>query len=90
MSVKLTMPVFLQAFTNDKETVEVEGHTVAECLNAVIKIYPDLKKMLMDDKGRLNNYVGIYIDGQDAYPDELKKPVKDGDEVYVLYTMAGG
>ena len=90
MSIKLTMPIFLQAFTSDKETIEVDGHTVGECLNAVIKIYPGLKKMLVDDKGNLHNYVGIYINGEDAFPEEMKKPVKDGDEVHVLYTLAGG
>jgi molybdopterin converting factor small subunit len=90
MSIKLIMPVFLQAITNDKETIEVSGGTVGECIDAVIKIYPALKKMLIDDKGRLHNYVGIYINSEDAFPDELKKPVKDGDEVHVLYTLAGG
>jgi len=90
MSIKMTMPVFLQAITNDKETLEVNGRTVAECIDAVVKTYPGLRKMLIDDKGRLHNYVGIYINGEDAYPDELKKPVKDGDEIHVLYTLAGG
>ncbi len=90
MSITMTMPVFLQAITNDKETLEVEGHTVGECIDAVVKMYPDLKKMLVDNKGKIHNYVGIYINGEDAYPDELKKPVKDGDVVHVLYTLAGG
>lgn len=90
MGVKLTMPVFLQAITNDKETIEVTGNTVGECINAAIKIYPELKRMLLDDKGKLHNYVGIYINGEDAFPDELKKPVKEGDEVHILYTLAGG
>jgi molybdopterin converting factor small subunit len=46
--------------------------------------------MLVDDSGRLHSYVGIYINGQDAFPGEMSKPVKSGDEIHVLYALAGG
>jgi molybdopterin converting factor small subunit len=90
MSITMIMPVFLQPITENRETIEVQGNTTSECVDAIIRMYPDLKKMLLDDKGRILNYVGIFINGIDAYPDELKKPVKDGDEVHILYTLAGG
>jgi len=90
MSVKFTMPVFFQPVTNDRESIEVEGKTVRECLEAIIREYPAIRKLLMDKKGKLHNYVGVYINGKDAYPNEMDKEVKPGDEVHVLYTMAGG
>jgi molybdopterin converting factor small subunit len=90
MSVKFIMPVFLQPVAEEKEFVEVEGNTVGECLTAIIKKYPAMKKMLMDGKGKLHNYVGVYVNGQDAYPNEMQKAVKTGDEVHILYTLAGG
>ncbi len=90
MSIRVTVPIFLQAFTEDKDTLEVSGATVGDCLSAVIKRYPGIRKMLVDDKGKLHSYVGVYINSQDAFPDELAKPVKDGDQIHILYALAGG
>lgn len=90
MSIKINIPTFLQAFTDDKETIDIDGETVGACLNALMRQYPDVKKMLVDEKGDLHSYVGIYINGQDAFPNETAKPVKDGDEIHVLYSLAGG
>jgi hypothetical protein len=44
---------------------------------------------LKDKKGKLHNYVNVNINGKDAYPNEMDKEVKPGDEVHVLYTMVG-
>jgi molybdopterin converting factor small subunit len=90
MSVKFIMPIFLQPVTNDRDSIEVEGKTVRECLEAIIRQYPDIRKMLIDKKGKLHNYVGVYINGKDAYPNEMEKEVNSGDEVHILYTLAGG
>jgi adenylyltransferase/sulfurtransferase len=90
MSVKIIMPVFLQPFTSNKETIEVEGKTVGECLAAVMSRYPETREMLVDQNGKLHSYVGVYVNGQDAYPGEMNKRVDDGDEIHVLYALAGG
>ena len=90
MSIKVNVPIFLQAFTDDQEAVEVEGKTVGDCLKALSEKYPTMKKMLVNDKGALHSYVGIYINSEDAYPNELAKQVKDGDEIHILYALAGG
>jgi molybdopterin converting factor small subunit len=90
MSAKFIMPVFLQPVTNDRESIEVEGRTVQECLEIIIREYPAIRKLLMDKNGKLHNYVGVYINGKDAYPNEMEKEVKPGDEVHILYTLAGG
>ncbi len=90
MSVKVTMPVFLQPFTSNTETIEVEGKTVGECLGILMSSYPEIKNMLVDQNGKLHSYVGVYVNGQDAYPGEMNKRVEDGDEIHVLYALAGG
>ncbi|OGO37017.1 MAG: hypothetical protein A2147_08370 [Chloroflexi bacterium RBG_16_57_8] len=90
MSIKVSLPIFLQAFTGDTENIEVEGKTVGDCLKSLTSQYPGVKKMLVDDKGTLHSYVGIYINTEDAFPNELTKAVKDGDEIHILYALAGG
>ena len=90
MSVKVIMPVFLQAFTESEEMIEVNGATVGDCLGALTKRHPGVRKMLVDDTGKLLSYVGVYINGQNAFPNEMSRPVKDGDEIHVLYALGGG
>lgn len=90
MSIKINIASYLQPYTNNLEVVEVNGSTVGECLNHLVKHFPSIKEMLFDKNGKLFGYAGIYINGEDAHPEELAKPVKDRDELYILYIIGGG
>jgi len=90
MSIKIEIPSYLQPYTNNMEVVEVNGSTVGGCLNHLVKQFPGIEKMLFAKNGKLFGYVTIYINGEDAYPEELAKPVKDGDELDILYIIGGG
>ena len=90
MSIKIDVPFYLQSYTSGMQVVEVNGNTVGECLNHLVKQFPGMKKMLLNQNGRLYSYVNIYINGRDAHPEELAKPVKDEDELRVLYIISGG
>lgn len=90
MSVKIYIPSYLQPYTNNLEVVEVKGGTIDDCLTRLIKQFPGMRKMLFSKNGNLLTYVGIYVNGEDAYPEELTKSVKDGDELHILYVIGGG
>jgi molybdopterin converting factor small subunit len=77
-------------YTDGKETINVEGETVRECLKHLTELYPTIKGAIFTDRGKLNSLVEVYINAESAYPDELKKPVKDGDVIHLIYTLAGG
>ena len=40
--------------------------------------------------GGLNNFIDIYVNMESAYPEELTKTVKDGDEIHIITAVAGG
>ena len=90
MSMKINIPQFLRHLTNDMEVVEVNASTVGECLEQLVKRFPSLEKELFDRNGKLHSYLDIYINEESAYPEELKKPVKDGDELSMLVIFGGG
>jgi molybdopterin converting factor small subunit len=62
---------------------------VGECLKDLVKKYPPLEKEIFK-KGQLNSLIEIYIDGASAYPNEMAKPVKEGDEIDLVYMISGG
>jgi molybdopterin synthase sulfur carrier subunit len=90
MSVKIVIPSYLQPYTDNRETAEVTGKTIGECFNSLTERHPGLKLMLFNNNGKLHSYVGTYINGEDAYPDELSRPTRDGDEIHVIYIIGGG
>ena len=63
---------------------------MGECLGSLVKQFPDIKQALFDQKGNLLNVIEIYLNKQSAYPDELSKPVRDGDEIHITVMLAGG
>jgi molybdopterin converting factor small subunit len=90
MSIKVHIHVTHRCHTGGCKTVEVRGTTIGEALKHLVDMHSGLKKELFDKKGNLQNYIEIYLNGASAYPDELAKPVKDGDEIQVVTFLAGG
>jgi molybdopterin converting factor small subunit len=76
--------------TNGLAAVKAQGRTVGACLNYLIQQFPPMKEALFDAKGKLRRNIEIFINAQSAYPDELKKQVLDGDEIYLTVMLAGG
>jgi molybdopterin converting factor small subunit len=90
MPVKVHIHITHRQFTNGLEVVVVEGNTVGECLNHLIKQFPGMEKALFSKKDKLLNVVEVFVNHATAYPDELLKPVKDGDEIHLVVMLAGG
>ncbi len=90
MSIKISLHKTHRQFTQGLSTVEVNGRTINDCLKALIQNYPKMGKVLFDSEGKLSKLIEIYINMESAYPDELKKPVKDGDEIHITIMLAGG
>ena len=90
MPVKVHTHVTHRQFTNGLEVVAVGGNTVGECLNHLIKQFPGMEKALFAKKDKLLNVVEVFINHETAYPNELVKPVKDGDEIHLVIMLAGG
>lgn len=90
MSIKVNIHKTHRQFTNGLDIVEVEGNTVGNCLDNLVRQFPDMAKVLFDKKGKLLKVIEIYINSKSAYPDELVKQVKDGDNINITLLLAGG
>ena len=90
MPAKVHIHITHRQFTNGLDVVPVEGNTVGECLNHLTKQFPGLEKALFAKKDKLLNVVEVFVNHATAYPNELIKPVKDGDEIHLLVMLAGG
>ncbi|MBW2591330.1 MAG: MoaD/ThiS family protein [Deltaproteobacteria bacterium] len=90
MSIKINIHRTHRQFTNGLELVELDGNTVGACLNNLVRQFPDMEKVLFNKKGKLLNVIEIYVNLKSAYPDELAKQVRDGDNIHITLMIAGG
>jgi adenylyltransferase/sulfurtransferase len=85
------IPTPLRPFTDKKESVDVSGGTVGELLADLTKQYDGLRKHLYTDEGKLRNFVNVYLNDEDIrYLEREKTPVKPGDSLSIVPSVAGG
>ncbi|MFH1169222.1 MAG: MoaD/ThiS family protein [Chloroflexota bacterium] len=90
MSTRVHLNTILSQYAGGQLEADVDGNTIGQCLEQLVKKYPRLKKALFDDEGQLLNIIEVYINSESAYPDELARPVKPGDELHILFAVDGG
>lgn len=81
---------YLRKSAGGREVVQVVGRTIGECVDDLEAQFPGIKQRLCDDEGKLLSFYDIYVNSESSYPEELAKPVKDGDELTVVTVIAGG
>jgi molybdopterin synthase sulfur carrier subunit len=90
MSVRFKLPPVLQEPSGGVESAEVDGRTVAECLDSLEQRFPGIKDHLFDRQGKLLRIFGIYLNTDGLRPIELDTTVQDGDEIVILNFLMGG
>ena len=93
MSVEVVLPGVLADLTGGSRHVEVDpgGGTLADLLDTLGAVHPRLDRRIRDEAGALRRFVNVYVDGDDVrFEKGLATPVRDGAEVQVLPSVAGG
>ena len=89
--IKILIPTPLRPFTDKLDTVEVTGATVGELLQNLTTKYAGLKQHLYAADGKLRSFVNVYVNDDDIrYLQKNETPVKDGDTVSIIPSVAGG
>ncbi|MGA2435516.1 MAG: ubiquitin-like small modifier protein 1 [Bryobacteraceae bacterium] len=88
---KILIPTPLRQYVDKKDSVELRGATVGELLNALTASYPDLRRQIYNDEGKLRNFVNVYVNDEDIrYLQKEATPVADTDTVAIVPSIAGG
>jgi len=90
VSVKVLLPAPMSTIAG-REEVELEGGSVGEVLSRLWDAYPEMKKKVCDEKGRLRQFVNVYVNGEDVRAEAGEgTEVRDGDEVTLMLAISGG
>jgi adenylyltransferase/sulfurtransferase len=88
---KVLIPTPLRQFTAKQDAVTVSGGTIGEVLGALTSQYPDLRKQIFNDEGKVRSFVNVYLNDEDIrYLGKDATPTKDGDTISLVPSIAGG
>jgi MoaD family protein len=90
-SMKVLIPTPLRQYTGKQACVEVSARTVGEMLTGLASQFPELRKQLFRDDGKLRRFVNVYVNDEDIrYLENGNTPLKDADTVSIVPSVAGG
>ena len=93
MTVQVLLPGALAGLAGGIRHLDVEpaGATLADVLDALAAEHPLLARRIRDETGQVRRFVNVYVDGDDVrFEGGLGAAVRDGAEVHVLPSVAGG
>src|SRR5882724_2331061 len=81
----------LRQYAGKQDSVELAGKTVGEILQSLTGQYADLRRHLYNDEGKLRSFVNVYLNDEDIrYLQKDATPLKDGDTLSIVPSIAGG
>lgn len=88
---RILIPTPLRQYADKQNSVDLKGATVGEVLAALTTRFPEMKKHLFNDEGKLRSFVNVYLNDEDIrYLNKDASPVKDGDTLSIVPSIAGG
>jgi molybdopterin/thiamine biosynthesis adenylyltransferase/rhodanese-related sulfurtransferase/molybdopterin converting factor small subunit len=91
MSVTIAIPTALRQFAGGVSEVKVEAATAGEALNLLTASHAELRRHLFNDQNALRNFVNVYLNDEDIrHRNGPDTPVKDGDTLLIVPSIAGG
>ncbi len=88
---KVLIPTPLRQFADKQDHVELNGSSVGEVLSELTTRFPDLRKQLFNDEGKLRSFVNVYLNDEDIrYLQKDATAVASGDTLSIVPSIAGG
>ena len=88
---KILIPTALRQFTEQSDSVEVTGATVRDALDQLTVRYPNIKKNLFSDQGKLRSFVNVYVNDEDIrYLDKDATKLEGNETISIVPSVAGG
>ena len=90
--MQIHIPTPLRPYAGKQAVVHVSAKTVADALAALTSQFPELRKHLYSDEGKLRSFVNVYLNDEDIrYLDKKENaPVKESDSLSIIPSIAGG
>ena len=68
----------------------LEGSTVGECLDYLLKEHPETEKLLFDGQGRLLRRVYVYVNAESMQKAKAAQTLRESDQLLIAVLASGG
>ena len=91
MAVVVRIPTVLRPTTGNNDEISVSPGSVGAVLEALGKQYPEFRSRITAESGKLRPYLNVFVNDEDIrFAKDLDTLVKDGDEISIIPSIAGG
>lgn len=91
MSITLIIPTTLRNYTERQSEIRLSGDSIRDILDSLLSRYPDAEKIIRDEAGNIRPFLNIFINSTNIKQlDGLDSRLNEGDEVYLVPSIAGG
>lgn len=85
------IPTPLRKFTNNTARLNINAGSVKEIVDDLSLNFPDLKKHLLDEQGKLRSFVNVFVGDEDIRNLQQEQTVvKDETVISIVPAIAGG
>jgi molybdopterin synthase sulfur carrier subunit len=86
--VNILIPGPLRSYTGQLSTVQAEGGTLAELLDALDTRFPGLRFRIIDEQDQIREHIKVFVNAVQRR--EIGSSVEDGSEVHIICALSGG
>lgn len=87
----IIIPTPLRKFTNNTARVNVLANDVKGVVDELTLNFPDLKKHLLDEQGKIRSFVNVFVGDEDIRNlQQEQTPIKDETVISIVPAIAGG
>jgi molybdopterin synthase sulfur carrier subunit len=91
MSVRVLLPNAFQKHTNGAKEIQSSASNLPQLIDEIEVTFPALKTHLRDETGNVRRFINFYVNEEDIrFLGNEKYAFKDGDEVLLIPSIAGG
>jgi sulfur-carrier protein len=91
MSVRVLLPNAFQKHTNGTREIASNAGNLPQLITEIESTFPALRSHLRDEQGQVRRFINFYVNEEDIrFLGNDKYLFKDGDEVLVIPSIAGG
>ena len=87
----IIIPTPLWKFTNNSSRLRLNAVSIQEAVNELTLNFPDLKKHLLDENGRLRSYINVFVGNDNIRSLQQEQTSLQQDSVIsIIPAIAGG
>lgn len=90
--ISIQLPGVLRDCAGGRAELQADAARVADALQSLTRDYPLLRRHLFGEAGDLRAYVNVYLNQDEVrdLPAGVDTPLRDGDVLLILPSIAGG